>query len=323
MLQDKKVYLASSLTQPGFVCETSEYDDYYVNCRNIIEEVMIDPNTLDFRECSENFATDDSSTSFAYNLVVNITVPRGAKDMHYCQNSEDKKTALIKWMNILGSRYYDPQWYDITKADSIDPKEREINLKFNWFSPCFNLHYTIINQKGLRLMDGIMINGEIKIKLDEDANIANWNGPLEVYISKEEMQYKDSALTITRSGMADLFENALMIRFRLKQGKMSGLVIMHGKVANEPHLTCNTKCRHSGVGYIGHFEGGKPIGTAWRGLMGNGWIYGEVDHNGDHTGPDIAYVYNDLSLAYVGHFENGIMVSQFRELFQCQVKISI
>ena len=43
-------------------------------------------------------------------------------------------------------------------------------------------------------------------------------------------------------------------------------------------------------------------------MIGGGWIYGNVDENGDHTGHDIAYIYNDLSTAWLGHFEKGVMV---------------
>ena len=42
--------------------------------------------------------------------------------------------------------------------------------------------------------------------------------------------------------------------------------------------------------------------------MGSTYIYGIVDKNGEFSGDDIAFIYQDLELALVGKFKNGIMV---------------
>ena len=34
-----------------------------------------------------------------------------------------------------------------------------------------------------------------------------------------------------------------------------------------------------------------------------------MDENGEFTGPDIAFIYQDLVLALVGEFQKGLMVS--------------
>ena len=45
-----------------------------------------------------------------------------------------------------------------------------------------------------------------------------------------------------------------------------------------------------------------------RALIGSTYIHGVVDDNGDFTGDEISFIYQDLELALVGKFKNGIMV---------------
>ena len=42
--------------------------------------------------------------------------------------------------------------------------------------------------------------------------------------------------------------------------------------------------------------------------MGSTYIYGIVDKNGEFTGDNIAFIYQDLELALVGQFNKGMMV---------------
>ncbi len=44
--------------------------------------------------------------------------------------------------------------------------------------------------------------------------------------------------------------------------------------------------------------------------MGGSYITGVVDGKGELTGGDIAYIYQDLTTAFVGRFEDGIMVKE-------------
>ena len=49
--------------------------------------------------------------------------------------------------------------------------------------------------------------------------------------------------------------------------------------------------------------------------MGDSWIYGIVDENGRFTGEkNVAYIYQDLELAMVGKYTNGIFVSKKMQL---------
>ena len=60
------------------------------------------------------------------------------------------------------------------------------------------------------------------------------------------------------------------------------------------------------------YENGKPTGPCWRPLIGSNYVYGIVDDNGEFTGDNIAFIYEDLELALVGKFKKGIMVRYFQ-----------
>jgi len=44
-------------------------------------------------------------------------------------------------------------------------------------------------------------------------------------------------------------------------------------------------------------------------MLGGGWLVGKVDNNGTFTGPDIAFLYSDLSTALVGEWRDGKLVA--------------
>ena len=50
------------------------------------------------------------------------------------------------------------------------------------------------------------------------------------------------------------------------------------------------------------------LGPCWRSLVGGTYVYGNVDSEGEFTGQNIAFIYQDLDLALVGEFNKGIMV---------------
>ena len=95
----------------------------------------------------------------------------------------------------------------------------------------------------------------------------------------------------------------------LKNGKLHGLVQIYGKLTADPEGHCSSKL-FKGLSFVGWFEEGKPVGPYWRELLGGTYLYGVVDENGEFTGPDIAFIYQDLELALVGDFQKGLMVSE-------------
>ena len=54
---------------------------------------------------------------------------------------------------------------------------------------------------------------------------------------------------------------------------------------------------------------GKPFGTCWKLFRWGGCVVGRVDEDGELTGPDLAYIYPDLTTVLVGTFKKGELVS--------------
>ena len=101
----------------------------------------------------------------------------------------------------------------------------------------------------------------------------------------------------------------LYILGSIKNGKLHGLVQIYGKLTADPEGHCSSRL-FKGLSFVGWFEEGKPVGPYWRELLGGTYLYGVVDENGEFTGPDIAFIYQDLELALVGEFKKGLMVSE-------------
>ena len=95
----------------------------------------------------------------------------------------------------------------------------------------------------------------------------------------------------------------------LRNGKLHGLVQIYGILTADPEGHCSSGL-FKGLSFVGWFEEGKPVGPYWRALLGGTYLYGVVDENGEFSGPDIAFIYQDLELALVGEFQKGLMVSE-------------
>ena len=54
---------------------------------------------------------------------------------------------------------------------------------------------------------------------------------------------------------------------------------------------------------------GVRYGWVYEGLLGGGYLVGQVDTNGDMSGDDIAYIYPDFRTAIRGQFVDGEMIS--------------
>ena len=59
---------------------------------------------------------------------------------------------------------------------------------------------------------------------------------------------------------------------------------------------------------ISWYESGIRVGTAWEFQIGGGCVVGKVDHKGDLTGTEVAYIYPDKFTMIVGEFEKGGLV---------------
>ncbi len=64
---------------------------------------------------------------------------------------------------------------------------------------------------------------------------------------------------------------------------------------------------HPGNHFVGRFKNGQAFGNFWIGMLGNGYLHGEVDDKGHVTGDKIAYIYPDGETTFLGRFENRFM----------------
>ena len=64
-----------------------------------------------------------------------------------------------------------------------------------------------------------------------------------------------------------------------------------------------------GVGYLSAVNNGRPVGPAWIGLFGGGFLHGILDDDGELTGDNAAFIYPDFKNALRGRFVRGKMVA--------------
>ena len=60
--------------------------------------------------------------------------------------------------------------------------------------------------------------------------------------------------------------------------------------------------------FMGAFEKGLPVGHCWLAQEGQGWLYGPVDGKGRFSGPEIAYIFPDMTTALLGTFHQEQLV---------------
>ena len=65
------------------------------------------------------------------------------------------------------------------------------------------------------------------------------------------------------------------------------------------------------VSYLGRYLNGKPVGQAWLGLIGHGFLFGDVDpkNPGKITSEKAGYIYPGFELAIVGNYQKNLLQS--------------
>jgi hypothetical protein len=66
---------------------------------------------------------------------------------------------------------------------------------------------------------------------------------------------------------------------------------------------------------------GKPTGKAWIGLIGNGFLFGNVDKTGKITDDDAAFFYPGFEVAIVGKFEENVLKSGRAAKVRSEMKV--
>ena len=230
---------------------------------------------------------------------------------------------LRAWVTALSDMAYDPWWNAQDEADPIG-EDKIFEISLNHLFTCDEGFYLLSNKYGV-LREGAFANGKVKVEWNTTDTVESWRGTLHLTVAKRNvstMASLNKGYFVGRQGFIWRgLGDTLNIFFRLKRGKVSGLVQQFGIVDNEK---CQLECinfaqfqqdetnKHQ-LGYLGIYEEGKPVGHAWKGIN-KGWIHGRVDKtDGSFTGDNIAYIYHDLELALVGRFVNSTMV-RIREL---------
>jgi hypothetical protein len=65
------------------------------------------------------------------------------------------------------------------------------------------------------------------------------------------------------------------------------------------------------ISYLGRYLNGKPVGQAWLGLIGHGFLFGDVDpkNPGKITSEKAGYIYPGFELAIVGNYQENFLQS--------------
>ena len=67
----------------------------------------------------------------------------------------------------------------------------------------------------------------------------------------------------------------------------------------------------TGCVWLGQYRGGRPWGLSWQAVLGQAWLVGGLDSQGQMTG-QLAFIYPDLKTAIVGEFSRGKLLSGFQ-----------
>ncbi len=285
---------------------------------------MIDGTFLDVSKCAvsvnENALCSENRRGgqFLYYAPTDKSFTPG-KDQVFELCEESKTFTLEKnvrpsfesWVDAVAKSDVDPFWNVVLPEeepplDSSDPLI-DIDLPLFRGRRGFELSKQVtIKSIDNTLFKGFMVDGRIEGRVTDDViGLPDWRAKLTIFL--------DDPTVAKRKGyfLADGGHEytAFRVEGRLKRGRLHGPVRMFGQVTVDPMAPCASSIFEEGLSYVGNYEDGVPTGYAWRKLIGGSWLFGKLDSNGEFTGEDIAYIYNDIKTAFVGEFKNGLMVS--------------
>lgn len=74
------------------------------------------------------------------------------------------------------------------------------------------------------------------------------------------------------------------------------------------HGFCRYFDKDKHLTFVGMHRNGKPFGTCWKLINGGGYVVGRVNEDGELTGSDIAYMFPNIETAFVGKFDEGVLI---------------
>lgn len=113
------------------------------------------------------------------------------------------------------------------------------------------------------------------------------------------------------------YPDGRILSSRIKDGVLHGMSSIFGVRAIFPLaeefgysiLERSNISRGHGVAGLFNYLNGKPQGNAWIRLLSDGFIHGKFDENGSLTDDNLSFIYPDMTISYVGRFENMVMKS--------------
>lgn len=277
-----------------YICEQID-SNYFVNCHKVIKYSILQGLT----KCKLNLKAECTSEEILdMKLSLGLSAPSNTLDECHlkCKNDSNLsiRQSLQNWIDTLNEPNY--SWQNFTTVyDPINRNDPKINISIPMFKgrPNFShMNTHIVSVSGELLFEGVIIKGHLNGQVDR--NLADHPG------------WK-TKLTLRFFSFSSMIRDLYMIG-TLRNGSFHGRVQMFGILTNDPNDICADSV-FPGLSQIGWYENGKPTGPFWRQLVGGNWLYGLVNENGEYSGEeDIAYLYNDLTLAMIGKFKKGLMV---------------
>jgi len=223
-----------------------------------------------------------------------------------CRTSEESKADLTGWLRtmksfVLGS---DPTNALVEKSLKLGTLPSLVSPSAAVLDPMEVLDDEFFTHSGGKDAEK-EFHGSGILEYDDGSYVTGtWNhgirhGPFTFDTNKQESEvsyfegtYKDDCL----EGLARiLWKDGTWSEGFFKGGVLHGFA---RRFDADKHLT-----------FIGMYRNGRPFGTCWKLFRCGGCVVGRVDEDGEFTGPDIAYLYPDLTTALVGNFKSGELVS--------------
>jgi len=195
-------------------------------------------------------------------------------------NEENIGDRVLQWMQDLKKDDYWP-WFQESILDPFDPvhPRLEITIPFLVGRSTYlqKNPQIIIKSRNRELLVADIFDGKISVDVPENvAKLEEWNYPIYFYFQKP--------YTSIGFGMSLEVQNSSYFMIgRIRQGRLHGLVFTQGTFSNDPKGVCSSNSEES-IGLIARYDNGKAVGKAWKGLMGNAWIHGTVDEDGNFSG---------------------------------------